>query len=188
MKNLSIVFISILINQVSYADKPVTYWDELHPQTLWQKYLNPDHIEFWQEGNYTPPAPLIMAMRNPTSENIHLYRTFMTRRASIMQNFQEAMQREQADKIESVVIAVRSDCHSCEKLLGELSSHTLIKDKIQLLQIDQARVAFPWSYKRLTTFEAEKLQITTVPVVWVKTKTSSYTRLIDPSKLFEEYL
>jgi hypothetical protein len=179
---------SFVVSESVFADKPVTYWNEQPIPTVWQKYLNPDHIEFWQEGHYTPPTPLILAMRNPTPENIHLYKTFMSRRASLMQGFEEAMKKEQVDRIESIVIAIRSDCHACEKLLNELSAHNSIKDKIQLLQVDQARAVFPWSYKKLSPSEAEKLQINMVPVVWVKTKTSSYTRLVDPSKLFEEYL
>jgi glutaredoxin len=36
----------------------------------WEKYLSPQHDEFFREGDYTPPAPFLEIARNPSDENI----------------------------------------------------------------------------------------------------------------------
>lgn len=168
-------------------DSPVTYWNEAEVPRQWQSFLNPNSIEFWKEGDYTPPTPLIMAMRDPTPSNIQLYKTYLKRRAAILDRFHKALKQERIDKIERIFVAFRSDCPACHRLLTRLTSQPEIHNRIQLLQVDDLPVPTPWPNLRLSQKSLIQLDIQAVPMVWVR-QSGKLQRLSSAEQLFEEYL
>lgn len=173
------------------VDAPVNYWSNANENPIpkyWQSFLDPNSLNFWKEGDYTPPLPQIWAMRDPSPQNIALYKTYLKRRAEVLEKFQIALKKDRIEQIEKIIIAFRSDCSACHQLLSELSSYQNINDKIQLLQIDQRSVSLPWPIVRISESQANTLNIQMVPTIWVKKQGGRVIRLEHPSKLFEEYL
>ena len=188
MKILILIF---LTSPVFASDQPVAYWSHDSPETIprqWQPYLSPNSIQFWKEGDYTPPTPLIIAMRDPTPQNITLYKTYLKRRAGMVERFQVAMKKDQIDQIERIVIAFRSDCSACHQLLTELANYPHVADCIQLLQVDQGFISLPWPRLRISESQAQSLNIQAVPTVWVQMRNERTVRLDHPTKLFEDFL
>lgn len=169
-------------------DDPVTYWKSGPMPGKWGAYLDPNHLEFWKEGDYTPPAPLIWAMKDPTPQNISLYKTYLQKRAAILELFQQAMKKEQIDKVAKIYVAFRSDCKACHQFLTELSAHPEVFERIQLLQVDTQPVPLAWANTQLSPQAKFSLNIDSVPTVWVQFKNESPHRLTHPGQLFEEVL
>lgn len=57
----------------------------------WDKYLNPNHDEFFKEGDYTPPAPFIEIARNPTDENIQNWFQYLELKNEILHRLQSKL-------------------------------------------------------------------------------------------------
>jgi hypothetical protein len=188
MKILITLFFATTLHAI---DKPVTYW-QLEPEDStpehWKSYLDLNSINFWKEGDYTPPLPLIWAMKEPTRQNIALYKTYLKKRAGVLETFQQAMKQDRIELIERIVIAFRSDCNACHQLLSELSLHAAIFDRIQLLQIDKGQIQSPWPILRINEQQANRLNVQTVPTVWIKSKGEVPRLLEHPGQLFEEFL
>lgn len=173
-------------------DNPVTYWDEGAETTVpeyWKSFLDLNSINFWKEGDYTPPLPLIWAMKDPTPQNISLYKAYLQKRAGVLDTFQKAMKQDRIDRIERIVIAFRSDCPACHRFLSELAIHQQeLGEKVQLLQLDRGRFTSLWALRRISPIQAQVLGIQTVPMVWVQSESESPQLLEYPGQLFEEYL
>lgn len=186
------ILLGILFTTTLYAkDHPVAYW-QVDPEDripeYWKSYLDMNSLNFWKEGDYTPPLPLIWAMKDPTPRNIALYKIYLKRRAGVLENFQQAMKKDRIDSIERIVVAFRSDCRACHQLLIELSAHSEVSEKIQLMQIDRGNIQVPWPIQRINEQQAHHLNIQTVPMVWVKSKGEAPRLLDHPGQLFEEFL
>lgn len=171
-------------------DRPVTYWDEDREETPehWKSFLDMNSINFWKEGDYTPPLPLIWAMKDPTPQNIALYKTYLQKRAEVLETFHQAMKKDRIEHIEQIVVVFRSDCNACHRLLSELAAHGEIVEKVQLLQLDSGRFPSPWPTRHLSQAQAQSLGVQTVPMVWVKNDGENVRLLEHPGQLFEEYL
>lgn len=186
------LLILFFLTTALYAkDNPVTYWQTESENAIpehWQSFLNPNSINFWKEGDYTPPLPLVWAMKEPTTQNIALYKTYLKRRAGILDTFHQALKKDRIDNIEKIIIAFRSDCSACHQLLTELSAHKEVFEKIQLLQVDKGDISLPWPIMKITEQQANQLSIKAVPMVWVKSKSAASQLLEHPGKLFEEFL
>lgn len=188
---MKILFLMFFALPLYGSDAPVNYWSQTSTQEIpqqWLPYLNPNSIQFWKEGDYTPPIPLILAMRDPSPQNVALYKTYLKRRAGILERFQVAMKKDQIDQIEKIVIAFRSDCSACHQLLNELANYPNVSNRIQLLQVDQGFIPVPWPVLRISEEQAQSLSIQTVPTVWVQKKNEPTQRLEHPTKLFEDFL
>ena len=96
-----IIFLLMLLSRSAYAfdQTPVQFWaqpkENSKEEKTWSLYTNPNRLEFWKEGDYTPPIPLILAMKNPTANNISRFLQYLTLRASYMERFQSALTKEE---------------------------------------------------------------------------------------------
>lgn len=172
-------------------DKPVTYWQTEPEDSIpeqWKSYLDMSSLNFWKEGDYTPPMPLILAMKDPTPQNISLYKTYLKKRAGVLETFQQAMKQDRIEMIERIVIAFRSDCNACHQFLNELNFHPEVFDRIQFLQVDKGNIQIPFPVLRISESQAHRLNIQTVPTIWIKSKGEEPRLLEHPGQLFEEYL
>ncbi len=99
--------------QMSYFDDGIEYWKHLTTtkkrteeqdqaetsklkkpasQFDWQQYLDPQHDEFFREGDYVPPAPFMEVARNPSDENLRLWFSYIAKRNAISRRLDERMQ------------------------------------------------------------------------------------------------
>jgi hypothetical protein len=170
---------------------PVFYWQNHAHQDqdsdLWQHYLDPNQLSFWQEGDYTPPAPLIVAMKNPSEKNIENYMRYLSLRASYQERFQSSLAKYRQKSVKKVVIAVRSDCGACHSLLEDLKAIDVEPEKIQLVQIDRgsfAHLKIPWSITKIDEEQTKTLGVKMVPTVWIQNG-QGIIQLPYPQKILE---
>jgi hypothetical protein len=77
--NLSAKEMSFFSSKINYWENnkeslkqeklPIIKKKEKHKKFSWKKYLNPENDEFFQEGNYKPPAPFMELARRRTKKN-----------------------------------------------------------------------------------------------------------------------
>lgn len=56
----------------------------------WNDQLNIENDQFFKEGDYMPPAPLVEALRRPTKENIQNYEKWQEMRNILLQRYEIA--------------------------------------------------------------------------------------------------
>ncbi len=69
--------------------------DETQPSGTsfpWAKYLDPNHKEFFKEGDYTPPEPFMEIVRNPTDENLKQWFAYIKKKNELSTQLHERMQ------------------------------------------------------------------------------------------------
>lgn len=64
----------------------------------WQKYLDPKNTEFFKEGDYTPPAPFMEIVRNPTDSNLKLWFSYIDKKNQLSDQLQARMKEYVAKK------------------------------------------------------------------------------------------
>jgi hypothetical protein len=58
----------------------------------WSKYLDPNHKEFFKEGDYTPPEPFMEIVRNPTDENLKQWFAYIQKKNELSVQLNHRMQ------------------------------------------------------------------------------------------------
>ena len=90
-----------------YFNNKIEYWnqqkpkkDEVNPQPNekqdtnfdWEKYQNPKNDEFFKEGAYTPPKPLMELARNPSDKNIQNWFAYIETKNKLVAALQTRLQ------------------------------------------------------------------------------------------------
>ena len=200
-----------------YFDANIDYWNKEHKDVSkktvpkksssqsktsrndfdWDKYLDPKNDEFFQEGNHTPPAPLMELARNPTDENIKKWFKLIEMKNKLTSRLQKKLQEHvaqnkkglKAQEIELISEATQnlpqnhvdfrrfkfrmyfeSSCPHCKRMMGTMEE---LRDQgfyIELVQIDsntKARKGLSFPITQATKIELIEKKINAWPVLFI---------------------
>ena len=130
----------------------------------WAKYLDPNHKEFFKEGDYTPPEPFMEIVRNPTDENLKHWFAYIQKKNELSSQLHERMQEylakstgnqvEPAEKAQLIAATASlprsapdatryrfrlyfdSKCPHCKRMMGTLSQLQSQGYYVEARQID----------------------------------------------------
>lgn len=67
--------------------------------TQWQELLDPNHPEFWREGNHQPDAGFVLFATNPTPENAKLWLLRMDKKSKRLAKMQKIIEKSELELI-----------------------------------------------------------------------------------------
>lgn len=162
----------------------------------WNKYMDPKNKEFFKEGDYVPPEPLMELARNPSDENIKNWFAMIETKNKLMNELQKRMgefsaraspplAKEEKDVLYRQQAAIKttnidfkrfrfrlyfeSSCPHCKNMLGTLKELEIMGYYAEVRQIDSKKPDFlvPFSISQASKAELKDKQITSWPVLFV---------------------
>lgn len=154
----------------------------------WNDQLNIENDQFFKEGDYMPPAPLVEALRRPTKENIMNYEKWQEMRNVLLQRYEFARSQyvgktgNNAPMPEAPVLEVserdlekfhyifyfESTCPSCHAMFQTINQMVQRGVYVEAVRVDKGDgevkgLNLPWSYAKAE--ELKKLNLKAVPVL-----------------------
>lgn len=154
----------------------------------WNDQLNIEKDQFFKEGDYTPPAPLVEALRRPTKENILNFEKWQEMRNILLQRYETARAQYmgkggvQVPRAEAPVLDVdereiekyhyifyfESTCPSCHAMFQTINQMVQRGVYVEAIRVDKNEnevkgLDLPWSYANPE--ELKKLNLKAVPVL-----------------------
>jgi thiol-disulfide isomerase/thioredoxin len=116
----------------------------------WSDYTDPTQPEFWREGDYTPPAPLLELIRDPSPENIERYRTWTSQKLQVSAQVSEllaAAERPEPVRWEGVVVVYfyASSCGYCQQNTPHVLALFERGADVMPVHLDRPSPAYPTS-------------------------------------------
>ena len=176
------IFSSVPILAFDYFTEPIDYWNKpknenkqvnkapkIKEQSFdWDKYKNPSNKEFFQEGNHSPPAPIMELARNPSDENIKNWFELVEMKNQLMARLQKRIKEyaeENSPKLDQASIQkldkplsnktiaadpkrfrfrmyFESTCIHCKKMMDTLSDLSEMGYYVELKQVDKRPVDY----------------------------------------------
>ncbi|MBP6218550.1 MAG: hypothetical protein KA436_08190 [Oligoflexales bacterium] len=162
----------------------------------WSKYMDPKNKEFFKEGDYVPPEPLMELARNPSDENIKNWFVMIDTKNKLMSELQKRMgefsaraspplakeekdilERQQASITPSNVdfkrfrfrLYFESSCPHCKNMLKTLKDLENMGYYAEVRQIDNKKPDFPVPFpiSQVSKNELKEKQINSWPVLFV---------------------
>ncbi|MBI2603778.1 MAG: thioredoxin fold domain-containing protein [Deltaproteobacteria bacterium] len=221
-----LIFLTIAqsILAFNYFDRKIDYWgsdrttnpplrekepDKPNPPAFdWSKYSNPKSDEFFKEGNYTPPKPLMELARNPSDENIrNWFRIIETKNklmAALQERFTEYLQTNKTTlteeqkttverKVESLEIGnhdVRrfrfrlyfdSSCPHCKNMIATMKELQELGYYVEVHQIDRRvpEYSVPFPIIPASEKDIRERNISSWPTLFVADTTKKLTYRIN---------
>jgi hypothetical protein len=172
--------------QTPTPEKPTT-----EPKTKpfsWNDQLNIENDQFFKEGDYTPPAPLIEALRRPTKENILNFEKWQEIRNTLLQRYEIARSQfvsksgMDVPRIDTASLKVdekdlekyryifyfESTCSSCHAMFQTINQMVERGVYVEAVRVDKGEgevkgLNLPWSY--VNPEELKKMNLKAVPVL-----------------------
>lgn len=154
----------------------------------WSEQLDIEKDQFFKEGDYTPPAPFIEALRRPTKENILNFEKWQAMRNLLLQRYETAraqyvqqngvtMPKAQAQvtnvdeqDIEKYhyVFYFESTCPSCHAMFQTINEMVQRGVYVEAVRVDKNSnevqgLNIPWTFANPE--ELKKLNLKAVPVL-----------------------
>ncbi|OYZ24112.1 MAG: hypothetical protein B7Y39_02620 [Bdellovibrio sp. 28-41-41] len=154
----------------------------------WNEQLNVENDQFFKEGDYMPPAPLVEAMRRPTKENILNFEKWQEMRNLLLQRYELARSQyiaksgNTAPTAEVQVLEVsekklgnyhyifyfESTCPSCHAMFQTINQMVQRGVYVEAIRVDKGDgevkgLNLPWSFAKPE--ELKKLNLKAVPVL-----------------------
>lgn len=154
----------------------------------WNEQLNIENDQFFKEGDYTPPAPLIEALRRPTKENILNFEKWQEMRNLLLQRYETArtqyvgrngvsiprasIETFNVDEREienyHYIFYFESTCPSCHAMFQTINEMVKRGVYVEAVRVDKGKnqvkgLDLPWSYAQVE--ELKKLDLKAVPVL-----------------------
>lgn len=154
----------------------------------WSDQLNIDNDQFFKEGDYMPPAPLVEALRRPTKENILNFEKWQEKRNLLLQRYELARLQYVSKsgvtmpKAETTVLNVderdlekfryifyfESTCPSCHAMFETINQMVERGVYVEAIRVDKGEgevkgLNLPWSYANKE--EIKKMNLKAVPVL-----------------------
>lgn len=167
----------------------------------WKDQLDIENDQFFKEGEYTPPAPFMEALRRPTKENIDNFEKWQTMRNLLLQRYESARMQyigvgPSLPKIQNPMGNVNdrdiekyrfifyfestcSSCHSMFSTINEMSERGVYIEAIRVDRNDNEvkGLEVPWTFA--SADELKKLNLKAVPVlVAIDEKTKKAYRMV----------
>lgn len=191
---------------LDYFPQGIDFWNKTSPSPLpaqpttqtepfpWKTYLDPAKQEFFQEGNYLPPAPFMELVRNPNDENIRNWFSYMNKKNELSRKLQErirafvAQNSSQAPAPESLFkpellhtshpqvqryrfrLYFDSHCPHCRKMLGTLGELQKIGFFVEARQVDndpKGIAGYSVPITRVAPGEVQSKDVQSVPVLFI---------------------
>lgn len=199
-------------DEFTYFNSDIDYWQEqgksqvVKPQKKqtpvkkpfdWNKYLDPTNEEFFKEGDYTPPAPFMELVRNPTDQNLNLWFSYMDKknqlRARLVTKMEDYLAKKRGNldqaainelqqkigemKTEEVKDIKRyrfryyfdSTCPHCQKMFATMNELLSMGFYVEARQVDDRkfRAKFPFTILKAGKEELKKFKVKSVPFLLI---------------------
>ena len=154
----------------------------------WNDQLNIENDQFFKEGDYMPPAPLVEALRRPTKENIMNYEKWQEMRNVLLQRYEVARSQymgksgNPAPIADAPVLEVserdlekfhyifyfESTCPSCHAMFQTINEMVQRGVYVEAVRVDKGDgevkgLDLPWNFAKPE--ELKKLNLKAVPVL-----------------------
>lgn len=154
----------------------------------WNDQLDVEKDQFFKEGDYTPPAPFVEALRRPTKENILNFEKWQAMRNMLLQRYETARAqyvRENGVSTSKSPVATsdvneadiekyryvfyfESTCPSCHAMFQTINEMAQRGVYIEAVRLDKTEnevkgLDLPWSFAKPE--ELKKLNLKAVPVL-----------------------
>lgn len=214
-----ILFMSLLIRAEYFGEKIEYFKDQTQKPVEsrlnspkrenkfdWNKYLDEKNDEFFKEGDYTPPAPFLEAMRRPTKQNILLFEKWNEKKNFLLKRFNDkrdevlgkpVLDEEKTNYKETLpvlkeftfVFYFDSMCSSCRgmfEVINELSHLGIFIEAVRVdsLETEVQGLSIPWV--RASKKEIEQIKLTAVPMLLAFEKSSKKAfKIVGKKSIFE---
>lgn len=173
------------------SQKPIPEKTQIETQKKpfsWNDQLNVENDQFFKEGDYIPPAPLIEAMRRPTKENILNFEKWQEMRNVLLQRYEVARSQyvgktgnpapvpdiqvlEVSEKELSnyhYIFYFESTCPSCHAMFQTINQMVQRGVYVEAIRVDHGDsevkgLDLPWIFAKPE--ELKKLNLKAVPVL-----------------------
>lgn len=216
---MMIFFMSLFI-QAEYFGEKIEYFKDSSQKPVeskinqqrkenkfdWNKYLDEKNDEFFKEGDYTPPAPFLEAMRRPTKQNILLFEKWHEKKNFLLKRFNDkraeilgkpVLKEEKTNYNEvlpilkefTFVFYFDSMCSSCRGMFEVVNELTRLGVFIETVRVDSLEtevqgLSIPWV--RANKKEIEQLKLTAVPMLLAFQKSSKKAfKIVGKKSVFE---
>ena len=153
----------------------------------WSDQLDIEKDQFFKEGDYIPPAPLIEALRRPTKENIENFEKWQAMRNLLLERYEAARLQYVAKNGASIPRApalaevntgdinkyrylfyFESTCPHCHAMFQTINEMVRGGAYVEAIRIDKGEgevrgLEIPWSFAKPD--ELKKLNVKAVPVL-----------------------
>lgn len=156
----------------------------------WNEQLNIENDQFFKEGDYMPPAPLVEALRRPTKENILNFEKWQEMRNLLLQRYEIARSQYVRQTGNNLPVAdmpvlevsekdlekyhyafyFESTCPSCHAMFQTINQMVQRGVYVEAIRVDKGEgegevkgLNIPWSYAKPE--ELKKLNLKSVPVL-----------------------
>ncbi len=154
----------------------------------WNEQLNIENDQFFKEGDYMPPAPLVEALRRPTKENILNFEKWQEMRNLLLQRYEVARSQYVAQTKTNIpkneinettseevelkkfrfIFYFESTCPSCHSMFQTINQMVQRGIYVEAIRVDKSERAvsglnLPWNYAN--SEELKKLNLKAVPVL-----------------------
>ncbi len=204
LRKMAIAFVFASNTNAALFSEGVKFFDETKPAQKptperapteiqkkpfsWNEQLNIENDQFFKEGDYMPPAPLVEAMRRPTKENIMNFEKWQEMRNLLLQRYEFARAQyvgktgnaapvanvpvlEVSEKdLEKYhyVFYFESTCPSCHAMFQTINQMVQRGVYVEAIRVDKGDgevkgLDLPWSYAKPE--ELKKLNLKAVPVL-----------------------
>jgi thiol-disulfide isomerase/thioredoxin len=162
----------------------------------WEKYTNPKHDEFFEEGGHKPPKPFMELARNPTDKNIKRWFALIEKKNTLMVRLHDHMQTYLAKhsktlkteekeiltaklkEIKPIDLDLKrfrfrlyfdSTCPHCERMMLTARDLQKMGYFVEVRQIDRKKPSFPVPFAviKASSQEIARKKINSWPVLFV---------------------
>ncbi|MGE3682700.1 MAG: TlpA family protein disulfide reductase [Bdellovibrionales bacterium] len=151
----------------------------------WNSFMNVENDEFFKEGDYTPPAPFLEALRRPTKENILLFEKWNETRNLLLQRYETAraqyvaksnvmlpeVKRSQGGNAKTLekfrfVFYFDAECPSCHAMFETVNQMVQKGVYVEAVRLDKGKqevrgLSIPWVSP--SPKEVQKINLKAVP-------------------------
>ncbi|MFK7824486.1 MAG: TlpA family protein disulfide reductase [Oligoflexales bacterium] len=162
----------------------------------WEKYTNPKHDEFFEEGDHKPPKPFMELARNPTDQNIKRWfaliekkntlmvklhdhmKTYLAKNSKTLKPKEREILTEKLSKIKPIDLDLKrfrfrlyfdSTCPHCERMMVTARDLQKMGYFVEVRQIDSKKPNFPvpFAVVKASAQEISRKKINSWPVLFV---------------------
>lgn len=164
---------------------------------FWKQQSDPANDEFFREGDYIPPKPVLRVIRNPTDQNIREWQAYNEKRAKLLSILVDKMTEYEAknskkmkpeeksvfrNKINSVPTLAKdrnrflfrfyfdSNCPHCKRMFDTIRSLQEAGYYVDARRIDSRKIepsVVPFTFRQADTAEIKRFKVDAVPVLFV---------------------